>query len=510
MLYILVFVMYYLGIDCGTQGTKAIILDSDSGELIARGYAKHDIIADDSGRREQDARWWIEAMTLAVTGALAKSGIDGKEIKAMAVSGQQHGCVMLDGQGAVIRNVKLWNDTSTASWNAALIEESGGVAGVWKTLGQPLPVGYTASKVRFHAEREKELYSRVKHILLPHDYINFYLTGNYLTEGSEASGTGYYDVNARVYSKTMMDRIDPSGILEQAVPPVYSWKRPAGTLRREAAQKLGLSEECLVAAGGGDATMAAAGTAAIMEGCCSAGIGTSGIVSVLSPVMGKNIDPVIQIFEVLDDKWLIVSCTMNATSATTLVQNLFGLSVTDLNDTINRAPAGSRGVQVIPFFDGERIPALPSAFGMFRNLTSLNCRQENIFRATVEAATYTMRWGFDKITASFPAPSRLIVTGGGANSSAWRQILADVFNLRVIGPQADEGGALGAALQALYLHRYIAGSTVTLQELCERYVRFDPSKEANPIPKNAEIYRELFASYKETIRREWGDGKTEN
>ncbi|MCL2319424.1 MAG: FGGY family carbohydrate kinase, partial [Treponema sp.] len=378
-------VMYYLGIDCGTQGTKAIILDSKSGEVIAKGYARHDIIADDSGRREQDARWWIDATALAVKAAVAKSGINGREIKALAASGQQHGCVLLDGQGSVIRHVKLWNDTSTAPWNDDLIGKCGGVAGVWKILGSPLPVGYTASKVRYHAEKEPEIYSRVKHILLPHDYINFYLTGNYCTEGSEASGTGYYDVNARAYSKTMMSLIDPRGILEQAVPPVYSWKHPAGTLRPEAAAALGLSTECLVAAGGGDATMAAVGTAAIMEGCCSVGIGTSGIVSVLSPVMGKNIDPVIQIFEVLDDKWLIVSCTMNATSATTLVQNLLGLSLDALDAAIDRAPPGSKGVQVIPFFDGERIPALPQAYGIFRNLTSLNFRQENIMRATAEA-----------------------------------------------------------------------------------------------------------------------------
>jgi xylulokinase len=495
--------MYYLGIDCGTQGTKAIIFDSESGAVIAKGYAKHDIIADDSGRREQDARWWTAAMTEAVKTAVARSGIDGKEIKALAVSGQQHGCVPLDKDGNVIRNVKLWNDTSTAAENAELVEDSGGLAGVWKLLGSTLAVGYTASKVRYLAAKEPELYAKVAHILLPHDYLTFYLSGNYVTEGSEASGTGYYDVNARAYSKTMMDRIDPKGILEKAVPPVYSWKKPAGTVRPEVAGALGLSADCLVAAGGGDNAMGVTGTGALTEGCCSIGLGTSGTVALLSPVMGKNIDPYIQIYEILDDKWLITTCTLNATSATTAAQNLFGLSVNDLDAAIGAAPPGCEGVRVIPFFDGERVPALPSAYAVFKNLNSLNCRRENIIRATAEAVTFTLRWGLDKITSSFPPPRRLVVTGGGANSAPWRQILADVFNLKVNALQTDEGGALGAALQALFLHQYLAGSSKTLPELCERYVRFDPSKEAYPNQKNAAIYREVFESYKDAVQKEW-------
>ena len=495
--------MYYLGIDCGTQGTKAVIFNSDSGEIIAKGYAPHKIIADSMGKREQETRWWIDAMTKAVKTAIAKSGIDGKEIKALAVSGQQHGCVVLDEHGNVIRNVKLWNDTSTALQNADLVKESGGLAGVWESLGTTLAVGYTASKVRYLAEKETDLYTRVKHILLPHDYINFFLTGNYVTEGSEASGTGYYDVKARSYSKIMMNRIDPKGILEQAVPPVYSWKNPAGTLRGEAAKILGLNESCLVACGGGDNTMGAIGTAAILDDCCSIGIGTSGTVALLSPVMGKNINPYIQIYELLDNKWLITTCSLNATSATTVVQNLFKLSLHALDDAIGRAPMGSEGVQVIPFFDGERVPALPSAYGIFKNLSSINCKQENIIRATVEAVSFTLRWGFEKITNSFPAPHRLVVTGGGANSISWRQILADVFNLELNALQSDEGGALGAALQAMYLHQNLAGSTVSLPYLCEQYVRFDTSKTVYPIQENVIRYCEFFGRHKNAIYQEW-------
>jgi xylulokinase len=496
--------MYYMGIDCGTQGTKAVIFDSDKGMVIAKGYAGHDIIADDTGKREQEAQWWIDAMIRAVRGALKNAGIQGGDIKALAVSGQQHGLVVLDEGGKVLRPVKLWNDTSTAPQNAALVRESGGLSGVWKILGSTLAVGYTASKVRYVAEKEPELYRKVKHVLLPHDYLTFYLSGNYVTEGSEASGTGYYDVKNRRYSAEMINRIDPSGILEKAVPPVYSWKTPAGTLRKEAAEALGLSTNTLVGCGGGDNTMGVLGTGAIAEGACSMGLGTSGTIAILSPVMGTNIDEAIQIYEILDDKWLITTCSLNATSATTVVRELFDLSVEELDAAIMKAPPLSCGVRVIPYFDGERVPAIPSAQALFKNLTSLNAKKENIIRAAAESVTLNLRWGLDKITRSFPAPRKLVVTGGGANSAPWRQIVADVFDMTLNALQSDEGGALGAAIQALYLHQLQTGNTVTLQELCDTYILYAPEKETHPIRENADLYQDLLTSYKADVKKEWG------
>ncbi|MDR2759813.1 MAG: xylulokinase [Spirochaetaceae bacterium] len=496
--------MYYMGIDCGTQGTKAVVFNSDTGMVIGKGYARHNIIADDTGRREQEAQWWIDAMVQAVRGAVKNAGIKGADIKALAVSGQQHGLVVLDEQGRTLRPVKLWNDTSTASQNAALVRESGGLGGVWKILGSTLAVGYTASKVRYIVEKEPNLYRKVRHVLLPHDYLNFYLCGNYVTDGSEASGTGYYDVKNRRYSAEMIHRIDPSGILEKAVPPVYSWKVPAGTLRKEATEALGLSPATLVGCGGGDNTMGVLGTGAITEGACSMGLGTSGTIAVLSPFMGTGIDEAIQIYEVLDDKWLITTCSLNATSATTVVQELFGLSVEELDAAIMKASPGSGGVRVIPYFDGERVPAIPSAQALFQNLTSLNCKKENIIRATVESVSLNLRWGLDKITRSFPAPQKLVVTGGGANSAPWRQIVGDVFDMTVHCLQSDEGGALGAAIQALYLHQIQTGNKLTLQELCDTYILYDPGKETHPIRKNVELYQDLLGSYKGEVKKEWG------
>ncbi|HZJ88337.1 MAG TPA: FGGY family carbohydrate kinase, partial [Sphaerochaeta sp.] len=267
--------MYYIGIDCGTQGTKAIVFDASAGTVIGKGYEKHPIISDDSGKREQKTQWWVDAMFAAIEDALQAAAIDRSLVRAIAISGQQHGLVVLDENKEVIRDVKLWNDTSTADDNEEIIRDAGGNEAVWHAIHTTLPVGYTASKIRYLINHEPELYARTRYVLLPHDYLNYILTGEIVTESSEASGTGYYDVQARAYSKKMLETIDPSNSLADKVPPLIAWETPVGTITEEVATKLGLSVDVLVAAGGGDNTMSALGTGTIIEGACSLSLGTS-------------------------------------------------------------------------------------------------------------------------------------------------------------------------------------------------------------------------------------------
>lgn len=497
--------MYCIGIDCGTQGTKAIVFDSDSGDILSKGYARHNIIADEHGKREQDPQWWIDAMVTAVRQAIHESGVEGTSIRALAVSGQQHGLVLLDKEGNVLRNAKLWNDTSTICENEDIIQELGGMPEVWNLLGTTLPVGYTASKVRAVAMKEPDVYREVRHILLPHDYINYWLTGEFATEGSEASGTGYYDVRERTYSTQMMDLIDPSGILKHSVPLVKSWNEPLGVVRSDVARLFGVSPDTLVACGGGDNTMSAVGTASIIPGRCSLGLGTSGTVSILSQTPGSDIFPLLQLFDVFDEYWLVTACTLNATSATTTIQRLFDLSVREFDEAMAAAPVGSGGICAIPFFDGERMPSLPSANGIFKHLTSLNCSRENLIRAVAESVICTLKWGFDKILDSFSPPSELIITGGGSNSAPWRQIVADLFDMPVYRIKTDEGGAFGAALQATYLYNLMNGaSDVALPELCNRYVPIDTSRNIFPNKHNVEKYQNVFNLFKQELATEWG------
>jgi xylulokinase len=216
------FDVIYLGIDFGTQGTKAVLFDPDSGRIIGRGHAAHAIISDASGRREQKTEWWIEALKTAVHAALRESGRGPADVAAVAVSGQQHGLVMIDDRGSVLRDAKLWNDTETASESESLIAELGGSDRVWDLISTTLPVGYTASKVRWVMKHEPEIYAKIGYVLLPHDYLNYWLTGEIVMEAGEASGTGFFDVASRAWSTKMVEAIDPSGILAGALPPIVS------------------------------------------------------------------------------------------------------------------------------------------------------------------------------------------------------------------------------------------------------------------------------------------------
>lgn len=495
--------MYFMGIDCGTQGTKAVIFDSGKGIVIGKGYAKHQIISDDSGRREQKVQWWTDAMLESMEIALSKAKIDRMAVKALSVSGQQHGLVVMDENRQVIRDVKLWNDTSTAFDNEEIIKSRGGAEAVWKSIHTTLPVGYTASKVRYLIRCEPDLYKRVKYVLLPHDYLNFFLTGVIATESSEASGTGYYDVKNRSYSTEMLNTIDPSGNLSKSVPPIISWETPVGTLKPEIAKCLGMSPDTLVAAGGGDNTMSAIGTGSIVEGSCSLSLGTSGTVIINSPHLKDSLDRLIQIYDILGDKWLATVCTLNATSATNVIQDIFGASLVEFDSLMAKAPIGSAGVKVFPFFGGERMPPLPYAKGVIKNLTNNNFSRENLIRATAEAVICTLRWGYDKLLESFDSPTSITINGGGANSAPWRQMVSDLFDLPVMSLQSDEGGAFGAALQAMYLYGYTSNNHQTLQSLCKTYIAIDHTKNCFPIKENVEAYKFVYESFVQEMQKEW-------
>jgi xylulokinase len=492
----------YLGIDCGTQGTKAILFDPACGEVVARAHAPHPIISEVNGRREQKCEWWIAALRKALHELFHDSGRFARDVAAIGVSGQHHGLVLLDEQGQPLRDVKLWNDTETAGANELIVADAGGMDGVWKQIGTTLPVGYTASKVGWVRHHEPELYARTRHVLLPHDYINFWLTGEYVTDAGEASGTGYFDVVQRRWSERMLEIVDPSGVLAAALPRVSAPLEPVGTVRASIAEEFGFRPGTLVACGSGDNVMGAVGTGTVAPGCATIGLGTSGVLNVYAERHSTNVDRNVQIFCGLESGWLATVATMNATSSTTLLRQLFEVEVAEVETLLGGAPVGAQGVRVFPFFSGERMPALPRARGAIKGLTQDNFTRANLMRATAESVVLGLKWGFERLTGAFGRPGQFCLTGGGANSAAWRQILADVFETEVVRVRCDEGGALGAALQALAVHLGNQGVKTSLRDVCDRYVALDYALSARPNGAAVAQYRELFAAYSKTIQEE--------
>src|ERR1700722_7081708 len=318
----------YLGIDCGTQGTKALLID-EQGIAHGRGHATHQVIQRPTGAREQDPQWWIEALRLSVKQAVAQG--PGHPIEALAVSGQQHGLVVLDERMQVIRPAKLWNDTETAPQNAELIARFGGQQAFFERFGIIPLTGYTVSKLLWLKQREPENFAKIRHILLPHEYLNFWLTGNLGAEYGDASGTGYFDVRSRTWAAEVLASIDlGTGHLLRALPTLVPAQRIIGAVKPDVAADLGISNTCLVASGGGDNMMGAIGTGNVIEGVVTMSLGTSATVYSFRNKPAASPNPSIAPFCSSSNGWLPLVCTMNATNVVTQTLDTLGRTVTDI------------------------------------------------------------------------------------------------------------------------------------------------------------------------------------
>ncbi len=488
----------FLGIDCGTQSTKAIVID-DRGAILGRGSASHDLIEAANGRREQDPQWWIEALIVAVRQAIATAGVDGKAVRALGVSGQQHGLVVLGEDDVPLRPAKLWNDTETAVENATLIARFGG-AGAWMdNLGIVPRTGYTISKLLWIRQNEPEIFARIRRILLPHDYLNFWLTGEAVAEAGDASGTAFFNIRNRTWAPAPLALIDGgTGQLAAALPELKVPDALIGALRAEVAETLGLSPGCAVSVGGGDNMMGAIGTGNVREGHVTLSLGTSATLYCHSdrPV----IDPLdwVAPFCSSDGGWLPLVCTMNATNVTGGIAAFLGRDVAFLSEALDATAPGADGLTLLPFLNGERTPDLPQATGSLLGITGANLTPKTLARAGIEGVTFGILGGLQRILGD-RSPDRILVIGGGARSTPWRQMIADITGAGIVVPTCEEAAALGAALQAMWASDHAAGGKADLADITARSVTFDVDKAAYPDASRSAAYTEAFTRYREAL-----------
>ncbi len=476
---------FYVGVDCGSQGTKAVVVDGEDGKVLGSGYVGYGLIEGlPPGHREQHPSTWVEAMTMSIKDALREAKIKGKVV-GMGVSGQQHGFVPLDDHGEVIRPAKLWNDTSTAEECRWLIEHLGGVREVVKLTGNTILPGFTAGKILWLRRHEPENYARLATVLLPHDYLNYWLTGRTIMEAGDASGTALMDVRTRQWRKKVIETLDPTLFVK--MPKIHASSEPAGILRQGAAERLGLPEGILVSAGGGDNMMGAIGTGNTRPGIVTVSLGTSGTIYAYS---GKPIvDPIGEAHAFCDSTgaWLPLACTMNVTVATEAVRSLLALSYRELEEAVEVTPVGSNGILLLPYLTGERTPNVPNGKGVLYGLTPENFIKANLIRATMEGATMGLNFGFNRLKEMGIEPSEVRLTGGGSKNRAWRRMCADVFGVETVCLRVDEGAAYGAALQALWTQ----GSSRSISQITDAFVKLDEVTRAKPDKGNSETYRKL-------------------
>lgn len=484
---------YSIGVDSGTQSVKVVVVDVDSGRIVGRGRAGHALISGlPEGANEQHPEEWVAALKTALRGALAEAALpDLGRIVALGVSGQQHGFVPLDADGRVIRPAKLWCDTVTVAEAEDIVRAMGGRQAVLEKTGMPVAVGFTASKILWLKNHEPENFARLRTVLLPHDYINFVLTGTVRMEYGDASGTGLMNVRTRTWSREAAEAIDPS--LSERLPELRPSSEPAGFLTREIAREFGLGE-VLVAAGSGDNMMGAIGTGNVRPGVCTVSLGTSG--TIYSYMPAPMIDPQGEIAGFCDGTygWLPLLCTMNVTNVTEFWKSLLKIDNAGRDDLAARAPAGSNGLIFLPYVDGERVPVLPEATAVFFGLNRETFEAAHMTRAVMEGAILNLGYGFGRLRELGLAPSEIRATGGGSHSRFWLQMAADVFQVPVVTLDEAEGAAFGAAIQAIWNWRNARGEKVSIDDLTRNLVKTSGSP-VEPDPNNRAVYAERQAKF---------------
>ncbi|WP_315386024.1 xylulokinase [uncultured Stenotrophomonas sp.] len=479
------------GIDAGTQSLKVLVYDPAARKVVASTSAALELTSGADGSREQVPADWVAALNscFAAIAPAVRS-----RIVALAVSGQQHGFVPLDAAGQVLAPAKLWCDTSTTAECTQIMDALGGMAQTIAAAGNPILTGYTASKLPWTKTHRPEAYANLASILLPHDYLNFALTGERFCEYGDASGTGWLDVRTRAWSPELLRATDPDRDLTACLPPIAA-PEALFDIAPAAAKSLGLPATVKVAVGGGDNMMAAIGTGCVAPGRLAMSLGTSGTLFAYSDTPVVDPEGAWAAFCSSTGGWLPLICTMNCTVVTEQVADAFDFNTRHADGHLRNTPPGADGLVMLPFLNGERTPDLPLGKGVLAGLDTTNMTPAHVYRAAMEGATYSLKYGYDAFVRAGMQFDRIVLTGGGSNSAQWRQLVADVFGLPVDVPTQSEGAAFGAALQALWALGQARGEDASIADITERHVALDPQLSARPDPTRGDAYAAAYARF---------------
>ena len=472
---------YWLGIDVGTGGTRALLVDEG-------GRLKHAFTAPHEDMRMERPLWaeqrpenWWDAARLAIRGVLNEAKASGKDVRGVGLSGQMHGLVMLDSANQVIRPALIWCDQRSqpqVDW----INQTAGKEMVLRSTANPVLTGFTLPKLLWVRDHEPRHFERLKKMLLPKDYIRFQLTGEYASDVSDASGTALFDVVQRKWSFDLVDRL---GLDRGILPLVYESSEVTGKVSEKAAQETGLEPGTPVVAGGGDQASSAVGNGIVAAGVVSCTLGTSGVVFAHSE--RPHYDPLGRVHtfcHAVKGKWHVMGVTQAAGLSLQWFRNQLatGSDYDALTAKAAQAPAGSHGLYWLPYLMGERTPHLDAAArGGWIGLTAKHNRAD-LIRSLIEGVSYSQKDCLDIIQEMGVAVESVRVSGGGGRSPFWRQMLADVFNKRVVSLETQEGSSYGAALLALVG----TGVYSSVPEVCQAAIR--EVENVTPRPAESELY----------------------
>ena len=456
----------WLGIDIGTGSSRALLVDS-AGKVRASATAAHEEPKMErplwAEQRPED--WW-SAAAKAVRAALDQAKVSGADVKAVGLSGQMHGLVMLDAAGSVIRPSLIWCDQRSQTQVDA-VHAKLGRENMLRYIANPVLTGFTLPKLLWVRDHEPQHFERVKKVLLPKDYVRFQLTGEYATDVSDASGTAYFDVVNRRWSFEMLDGL---GLDRSLVPTCVESHEVTGRISAAAAAATGLAVGTPVIGGAGDQAASAVGNGIVEPGIVSCTIGTSGVVFAHMEKVAYDPGGRVHTFcHAVAGKWHVMGVTQGAGLSLQWLRNKLmpGVEYPAMTAEAAKAPMGSQGLFWLPYLMGERTPHLDAtARGGWVGLTARHTRAD-LIRSVIEGVSYSQRDCLDIVESLGVESSTVRASGGGAQSSFWRGLLAAILNKRVATLESQEGSAYGAALLALVG----SGEYATVPEACKSAVK---------------------------------------
>jgi xylulokinase len=479
---------YFLGIDTSTTATKALLMD-ERGEVVGVAAAEYPFETPYPLWSEQDPALWWDATVKSIRKVLADTGLSGDQIQGVGLTGQMHGLVILDKNGEVLRPSILWNDQRTGA-QCDQIRARLGKEKLIQITGNDALTGFTAPKILWVHDQEPEIYAKIAHILLPKDYVRYKLTGEFAMDRAGGSGTILFDLRQRTWSTEVLEALE---INPTWLPPTFEGTEVTGVISKKTAEATGLKAGTPVMGGGGDQAAAAVGTGAVEAGIISISLGTSGVVFATMDTPAIEPGGRLHAFcHSVPGKWHFMGVMLSAAGSLRWHRDTFAPGE-DYGDLVAKAadiPAGSDGLIFLPYLTGERTPYPdPLARGAFIGLTVRHALP-HMTRAVLEGVSFGLRDIFELIkNAGLENINQVRVTGGGARSPLWRQILADILNVELVTLSSEEGAAFGAALLAATG----AGTFKSVPEACEQVIQVT----GRTVPGgNAETYQKIYPLYR--------------
>jgi xylulokinase len=477
-----------LGIDLSTTGAKALLINNE-GKVVGSATTALELSTPRPLWSEQEPRDWWQAATMSIHSVLAQANSSGGLIEAIGLTGQMHGLVLLDECGEVLRPAILWNDQRCGE-QCDEIRARVGTERLIQITGNDALTGLTAPKIMWVEKYEPEIYQRIKHVLLPKDYIRFRLTGKFAMDKADGSGTMLFDLAKRNWSREILEVLN---ISPEWLPETFEGPQVTGEVADEAASATGLRAGVPIIGGGGDQSAQAVGVGAIQPGILAVTLGTSGVVfaTTESPLVEPR-GRLHAFCHALPDRWHLMGVMLSAAGSLQWYRDALATQAS-FEDIIAEAAtitAGSEGLLFLPYLSGERAPHPdPLARGSWVGLT-LRHRRGHLTRAVLEGVAFGLRDIFSLMQGvGLRTVNQVRVSGGGARSTLWRQILADVLGVELVTVDTTEGAAFGAALLA----GVAAGTWADVGSACAQTIKL--TEHVTPDTKNANRYDQMYEQY---------------